>query len=138
MVTDIEFLINFFNKHTRSGFKDEMGEQEAEAPAAGGGGGGRAGGRRCAARGGRGHHGFFSGLHALQQGQLAGLVEIHAHTQIDFGGVGIGIELFVQTQDRVARGHFDGGEKRHEEVLKQLRNGAPAFTRGQGKSSRPF
>jgi hypothetical protein len=40
MVTDIEFLINFFNKHTRSGFKDEMGEQEAEAPAAGGGGGG--------------------------------------------------------------------------------------------------
>jgi len=40
MVTDIEFLINFFNKHTRPEFKDEMGEQEAEAPAAGGGGGG--------------------------------------------------------------------------------------------------
>jgi hypothetical protein len=40
MITDIEFLINFFNKHTRPEFKDEMGEQEAEAPAAGGGGGG--------------------------------------------------------------------------------------------------
>ena len=40
MVTDIEFLINFFNKHTRSGFKDEMGEQEAEAPASGSTGGG--------------------------------------------------------------------------------------------------
>ena len=39
MNTDIDFLINFFNKHTRSEFKDEMGEQEAEAPAAGGGGG---------------------------------------------------------------------------------------------------
>jgi hypothetical protein len=38
MNTDIDFLINFFNKHTRSEFKDEMGEQEAEAPAAGGGG----------------------------------------------------------------------------------------------------
>ena len=41
MVTDIEFLINFFNKHTRSGFKDEMGEQDdaAAAPASTGGGG---------------------------------------------------------------------------------------------------
>jgi hypothetical protein len=40
MITDIDFLINFFNKHTRPEFKDEMGEQEAEAPASGGGGGG--------------------------------------------------------------------------------------------------
>jgi len=42
MITDIDFLINFFNKHTRSEFKDEMGEQEAESPApASGGGGGK-------------------------------------------------------------------------------------------------
>lgn len=40
MITDIDFLINFFNKNTYSEIKDEMGEQEAEAPAAGGGGGG--------------------------------------------------------------------------------------------------
>ena len=39
MNTDIDFLINFFNKHTHPEFKDEMGEQEAEAPASGGGGG---------------------------------------------------------------------------------------------------
>jgi hypothetical protein len=81
---------------------------------------------------------FFRSLHALQQGQFAVLVEIDAHAQVDFGGVGVGIELFVQTQNRVARGHFDGGKKRHVGVLKQLRNGAPASTRGQGESSRAF
>lgn len=40
MITDIDYLINFFNKNTYSKIKDEMGEQEAETPAAGGGGGG--------------------------------------------------------------------------------------------------
>jgi len=43
MITDIDFLINFFNKNTYSEIKDEMGEQEADAapPAGGGGGGGK-------------------------------------------------------------------------------------------------
>ena len=44
MTLDIDFLIDFFNKHSFSGNKDEMGEQEDAAPAStsgGGGGGGK-------------------------------------------------------------------------------------------------
>ena len=43
MITDIDYLISFFNKNTYSEIKDEMGEQEADAaaPAGGGGGGGK-------------------------------------------------------------------------------------------------
>jgi len=59
------------------------------------------------------HHGFFSGLYALEQGQLAFVVEVHAHAQVDLVGVGVGSVLLVQTQDRVAGGHFDGGKQRH-------------------------
>jgi hypothetical protein len=40
MTLDIDFLIDFFNKISVSGTKDEMGEQEAAAPTGGGGGGG--------------------------------------------------------------------------------------------------
>ena len=68
---------------------------------------------QVAAGGGLVHHGFLGRLHALQQGQLAVVVEIHAHAQVDLVGVGIGVELVVQTQDRVAGGHFDGGEEGH-------------------------
>jgi hypothetical protein len=39
MILDIDFLIDFFNKNSFTGTKDEMGEQEAAAPASGGGGG---------------------------------------------------------------------------------------------------
>jgi hypothetical protein len=39
MILDIDFLIDFFNKHSFSGIKDEMGEQEDSAPASTGGGG---------------------------------------------------------------------------------------------------
>ena len=38
MILDINFLIDFFNKLSNSGTKDEMGEQEAAAPTGGGGG----------------------------------------------------------------------------------------------------
>jgi hypothetical protein len=38
MTLDIDFLIDFFNKHSFSGTKDEMGEQEDTAPSTGGGG----------------------------------------------------------------------------------------------------
>ena len=38
MTLDIDFLINFFNKHSFLGNKDEMGEQEDTAPASTGGG----------------------------------------------------------------------------------------------------
>jgi hypothetical protein len=38
MVLDIDFLIDFFKKHSNSEIKDEMGEQESEAapPSSGG------------------------------------------------------------------------------------------------------
>src|SRR5450830_521559 len=51
--------------------------------------------------------------HTVEQWQLAVVVEVHAHAQVNFGRVGVGIELFVETQNRVARGHFDSGKERH-------------------------
>lgn len=48
------------------------------------------------------HHRLLGGLHALEQGQLAVVVEVHAHAQIHLAGVGVGSELLVQTQDGVA------------------------------------
>ncbi len=62
------------------------------------------------------HHRLFGGLHALEQRQLAVLIEIHPYPQVHLGGVAVGGELFVQTQDRVAGGHFNGGEEAHEAV----------------------
>ena len=59
------------------------------------------------------HHGFFGSLHAGEQRQLAVVVEIHAHAQIDLDRAGVAGELVVQAQDRVARGHFDGGKEGH-------------------------
>ena len=71
--------------------------------------------RQIAARAGRIGSGFFGRAHTLQQRQLAGVVEIHAHTQIHLVGVGVGAELFVQAKNRVTGGHFDGGKERHAE-----------------------
>lgn len=45
MILDIDFLIDFFNKHSFSSIKDEMGEQEETSPASTGGGGGGGGGK---------------------------------------------------------------------------------------------
>jgi len=50
------------------------------------------------------------------------LVKIHPDTQIDLVGIGIGSELFVQAQNRIARGHFNGGKKRHGRCEKCYRN----------------
>jgi len=38
MILDVDFLIDFFSKYSQIETKDEMGEQEAEAPTGGGGG----------------------------------------------------------------------------------------------------
>jgi hypothetical protein len=37
MILDIDFLINFFTKHTYTDIKDEMGEQDSESSSASGG-----------------------------------------------------------------------------------------------------
>ena len=49
MNLDVDFLIDFFNKHSGGGFKDEIDEQDAgattTAPSGGGGGGASSAGR---------------------------------------------------------------------------------------------
>ena len=72
---------------------------------------------QVATRRGLGHHGVFGLLHTLQQGELAVVVEINTDTEVDFDGRGVGSELLVQAQDRVAGCHFDGGKQRHCQSL---------------------
>ncbi|MCY1543091.1 hypothetical protein D9M68_788860 [compost metagenome] len=55
-------------------------------------------------------------MNALQQWKLAVVVEINAHSQVHLVGIGVGGKLFVQTENWVARCHFDGGEEGHAEV----------------------
>ncbi|MDT4853691.1 hypothetical protein FQZ97_879670 [compost metagenome] len=69
--------------------------------------------RQVAARRVRLDAGLLGGLHGAQQRQAAFLVVVHANPQVDLSGTGIGIERFVQSQDGVAGGHFDGGEQTH-------------------------
>jgi hypothetical protein len=68
---------------------------------------------QIAARAGRLHHVFFHRPHAGQQRKLAVVVVIDAHAEIDLVGIAVGGILLVETQDRVARRHLDGGEHRH-------------------------
>jgi hypothetical protein len=68
---------------------------------------------QIASRGGLFHHGLFGRLHALQERQFSVVIEVHPDTEIDLVGIGIGCKLLVQTQDRIAGGHFDSGEERH-------------------------
>src|SRR5690606_18232020 len=53
----------------------------------------------------------FRLAHRRQQRNTAIVVVVHTHAQVDFTGAGIGVVLFVQTQDGVARRKFDGIEK---------------------------
>ena len=79
------------------------------------------------------HKGFFSRLYALQQGQFAVVVEVHAHAQIDFLRVGIGSVLFVQAQNGIARGHCDSGKQRHGSLsLRVEKKRAPPLGGKQG------
>ena len=55
-------------------------------------------------------HGFFGRANTLQQGQFAAVVVIDADAEIDLAGIAVCVELLVQTQDRIAWGHFDSGE----------------------------
>ncbi len=54
--------------------------------------------------------GFDNGT---QQWNLATFVTVDTHAQVDLIGTGIGIECFVETQDRIAWCHFDSGEQAH-------------------------
>jgi hypothetical protein len=59
------------------------------------------------------HHLALGALHALQQGELARIVVVHADAQVDLVRVGVGVERLGQAQDRVAGSHLDGLEQRH-------------------------
>ena len=56
--------------------------------------------------------GILGSLDGGQQRNLAVVVEIHANAQVDLGGARIGIESFVQAEDRIARCHFHRSEDR--------------------------
>jgi hypothetical protein len=80
--------------------------------------GGDAVDRQVAARLARFHQRFLGGADAAQQRQLPVLVVVDADAEVDLGRVGIGGELLVQAEDRVAGRHFDGvEERRHAGVL---------------------
>jgi hypothetical protein len=55
--------------------------------------------------------GFFGGLDGGEQRDLAVVAEIDADAEVDLVGVAVGIEGFVEAQDGVAGGHFDGGKE---------------------------
>ncbi len=52
--------------------------------------------------------------HGAQQRNSPLLGEVNAHAQVDLVRTGVGVEGFIQAQDRVARRHFDGGEQTHD------------------------
>ena len=56
--------------------------------------------------------GIFSGLDGGEQGDFPVVVEVHANTEVHLGVTCIGVEGFVQTQNRVARGEFHRGKDR--------------------------
>jgi len=56
--------------------------------------------------------GLFSSLDGGQQRNLAVVVVVHANAQVHLGGAGVGVEGFGQSENRIPRGHLDGGEDR--------------------------
>ena len=79
--------------------------------------GGNAVDRQVAACAGVFHQHFFCLAHAIEQRQFALVVVVDADTEIDFCRVGVGVELFVETQNRVAGGHSNGAKERHAKSL---------------------
>jgi hypothetical protein len=57
------------------------------------------------------HHQLFGRLHAGQQRQLAVLVEVDADAEVDLCRIGVGVELIVESEDRVAGRQLDVGEE---------------------------
>lgn len=57
-------------------------------------------------------NGFRFG-NGTQEWNLPLLVAVNAHAKVDLGGSCIGVECFVEAQDRIAWCHFDSGEQAH-------------------------
>jgi len=67
--------------------------------------------RQVATRGLRLNSGDFRTMDGLQKGDTTRIVIVDTDTQIDFSRSRVGVELFVQAQDRVTGGEFDCFEK---------------------------
>jgi hypothetical protein len=50
-------------------------------------------------------------FHAGEQRQLAVLVEVDADAEVHLRRIGVGVELLVESEDRVAGRQLDGGEE---------------------------
>jgi hypothetical protein len=61
--------------------------------------------------------------HALEDRHLAVVVVIDADAEIDLAGVGVGDESLGDTQNRVARRHFNAGEEGLAHLLWQVGEG---------------
>ena len=57
-------------------------------------------------------NGFRFG-NGTQEWNLPLLVAVNAYAKVDLGSTGIGVECFVEAQDRIAWCHFDSGEQAH-------------------------
>jgi hypothetical protein len=51
--------------------------------------------------------------HGTEQRNSPLFVAVNAHAQIDLGGPRVGVEGFVETQDRIAGCQLDSGEQAH-------------------------
>lgn len=52
--------------------------------------------------------------YGAQQWNAAFIGEVDTHAKVDLAAAGIGVECFIQTQDGIARCHFDGREEAHD------------------------
>jgi len=57
-------------------------------------------------------NGFRFG-NGTQEWNLPLLVAVNAYAKVDLGGSCVGVECFVEAQDRIAWCHFDSGEQAH-------------------------
>ncbi|MNL83817.1 hypothetical protein D3C87_2115790 [compost metagenome] len=51
--------------------------------------------------------------HGAQQRNAAFLIAVHAHAQVDLVGTWVGVECFIEAQDRVAGCQLDSGKQAH-------------------------
>jgi hypothetical protein len=56
---------------------------------------------------------LFGPGHSLQQRDLARFIKIDTYTKVNLVSSWVGVESFVQSQDRVSGGQFNGGKKTH-------------------------
>ncbi len=69
--------------------------------------------RQVATRSMLGHADLLGFGHGAQQGNAPVFITVDAYAKVDLGAAGVGVEGFVDTQDRIAGCHFDSGKQAH-------------------------